>query len=111
MGVGEKMTYPAAAYIEKYWFRHNKIAGEPAHQWPPDGEDQALFVFNTNARGEQIIACYPAKAEGFLEGNFGARVEGNGCLTIYRQWDAGDHVGRRAVASYAPGSWSRWERT
>lgn len=35
-------------------------------------------------------------------------VEGRGCLTVYRCWDAGDYIGRVPEASYAEGTWLEW---
>jgi hypothetical protein len=35
-------------------------------------------------------------------------VEGNGCLTVYREWDGGVCSGRNAEASFAPGVWRQW---
>lgn len=99
--------YEPAAYMEKYFFTHNKVVGQPAYEWPPDGEDHALYVFVTNKRGEHILSCYPdlSTSERFV-----GAVEGDGCLTIYREWSNSVCDGRKAVASYAPGSWSRWEK-
>jgi hypothetical protein len=38
------------------------------------------------------------------------RIEGDGCLTVYRQWDGGVCAGQDPVASFAPGRWVEWHR-
>jgi len=35
-------------------------------------------------------------------------VEGDGCLTVYLEWDGGVCNGRNPVASFAQGVWVEW---
>lgn len=57
-----------------------------------------IKVIMTNG-GERIFASQAANQW------YRGYVEGNGCLTVYREWDAGVCNGRIPEASFAPGIW------